>query len=114
MAGELHITGIKYTVHLASASEGAEGICITGNVTLNPRGMKIVSLKEKKEDSKYADDYRLQLVAVEDAPRLKVRTFEINSLRLDLTELADYYENVSDYVFRCISKICRQKCYAAK
>lgn len=43
--------------------------------------MKIVSPKERTEDSNYAPDYRLQLVAVEDAPRLKVSFTRYPSFR---------------------------------
>lgn len=74
LAGELHITGIKYTVVLQPANEGADKITITGYTNLNPRGMRVLS-KEPKLEPQYASDYRLQLAVVDSAPCLKVRAY---------------------------------------
>ena len=87
MAGELHVTGIMYSVHLAPTTERAEGVSISGYITLNPQSMKIISSKGRKDSFGYAPDYRLQLVAVEDAPRLKVNFISLtSSLKLFLSQ----------------------------
>lgn len=68
-AGDLKITGIKYTVVLQPSNEGADNIIITGYTNLNPRGMRVVS---KEPEPKYAPDHRLDLIVVDNAPCLKV------------------------------------------
>ncbi|XP_065215797.1 trafficking protein particle complex subunit 8 [Planococcus citri] len=69
--GELHISGIKYTVILQPSNEGADTISITGYTTLNPKGMKIIT-KEPKAEPQYAPDYRLQFTVADSAPCLQI------------------------------------------
>lgn len=72
MPGEIHISGIRYTVSPPPATETAENINITGHTVLSPQGMRIVSRKDLSTVPAYLPDYRLQLSAVNNAPRLKV------------------------------------------
>lgn len=75
MIGELHITGIMYTVALQSLNEGTESISITGHTLLKPKGMRVVSTKNHTAESAYLSDYRLQFTAVDNVPRLKVQIY---------------------------------------
>ncbi len=74
-AGVLHITGIVYSVVLQPTSDSNDSVSIYGHTLLSPQGMRVITTKDQKTAPVYLPDYRLQLVAVNDAPRLKVRGF---------------------------------------